>query len=99
MKCIGTKIKQGSMFDDHGKEVIWDYCRTSVIEDNSPGTYGQSAEIVKIKKEEFRDITGLDYKDHMKLVGHKIDAAYKLVENKPVLVRFRIADVPADNKK
>ena len=55
--------------------------------------------LYKIKKEDFREITGLDYKDHMKLVGHEIDASYKLVENKPVLVRFRIADTSADNKK
>lgn len=101
MLCIGTRIKQGSMITDHGETITWDKCRISLVEEKCPDTYGKSAEVLNIKHEDFKRITGLDYADHMKLVDHELQASYALSENKPVLVSLRIVDTPSDkeNKK
>lgn len=97
-RCIGVKLKQGEMFDDNKNKVVWDYCRCSVITDETPDTFGASAEIVKIKRDDFKRVTGLDYKDYRELVDHDIDARYTISEGKAVLVGFRISDKPSDNK-
>lgn len=87
---VGTKIKAGSMTLDNGKDVDWDKCRISLVVDGVPDTFGKSAEIIMIKKDDFKRITGLDYKDHMQLVDKEVAINYTLVENKPVLSSLRI---------
>ena len=89
-KVIGTKIKQGSMTLENGQPLVWDKCRISLIQDNIPGNFGLSAEVLQIKKEDFKRITGLDYADHMKLVDKEVSLDYVLIENKPVLSSLKI---------
>ena len=76
-KVIGTKIKQGSMTLENGQPLVWDKCRISLIQDNIPGNFGLSAEVLQIKKEDFKRITGLDYADHMKLVDKEVSLDYE----------------------
>lgn len=89
-KVIGTKIKQGSMTLENGQPLVWDKCRISLVQDNIPGNFGLSAEVLQIKKEDFKRITGLDYADHMKLVDKEVSMDYVLIENKPVLSSLKI---------
>ena len=89
-KVVGTKIKQGSMTLDNGQPLVWDKCRISLLQDNIPGNFGLSAEVLMIKKEDFKRITGLDYADHMKLVDKEVTMDYVLIENKPVLSSLKI---------
>lgn len=89
-KVIGTKIKQGSMTLENGQPLVWDKCRISLVQDNIPGNFGLSAEVLQIKKEDFKRITGLDYADHMKLVDKEVSMGYVLIENKPVLSSLKI---------
>lgn len=89
-KVVGTKIKQGSMTLENGQPLVWDKCRISLVQDNIPGNFGLSAEVLMIKKEDFKRITGLDYADHMKLVDKEITMDYVLIENKPVLSSLKI---------
>lgn len=89
-KVIGTKIKQGSMTLENGQPLVWDKCRISLVQDNIPGNFGLSAEVLQIKKEDFKRITGLDYADHMKLVDKEVTMDYVLIENKPVLSSLKI---------
>lgn len=89
-KVVGTKIKQGSMTLENGQPLVWDKCRISLVQDNVPGNFGLSAEVLMIKKEDFRRITGLDYADHMKLVDKEVTMDYIIVENKPVLSSLKI---------
>lgn len=89
-KVIGTKIKQGSMTLENGQPLVWDKCRISLVQDNIPGNFGLSAEVLQIKKEDFKRITGLDYVDHMKLVDKEVSMDYVLIENKPVLSSLKI---------
>ena len=89
-KVIGTKIKQGSMTLENGQPLVWDKCRISLVQDNIPGNFGLSAEVLQIKKEDFKRITGLEYADHMKLVDKEVSMDYVLIENKPVLSSLKI---------
>ena len=89
-KVVGTKIKQGSMTLENGQPLVWDKCRISLLQDNIPGNFGLSAEVLMIKKEDFKRITGLDYADHMKLVDKEVTMDYVLIENKPVLSSLKI---------
>ena len=89
-KVIGTKIKQGTMTLENGQPLVWDKCRISLVQDNIPGNFGLSAEVLQIKKEDFKRITGLDYVDHMKLVDKEVSMDYVLIENKPVLSSLKI---------
>lgn len=89
-KVVGTKIKQGSMTLENGQPLVWDKCRISLVQDNAPGNFGLSAEVLMIKKEDFKRITGLDYADHMKLVDKEVSMDYIIVENKPVLSSLKI---------
>lgn len=89
-KVVGTKIKQGSMTLENGQPLVWDKCRISLVQDNIPGNFGLSAEVLMIKKEDFKRITGLDYADHMKLVDKEVTMDYVLIENKPVLSSLKI---------
>jgi hypothetical protein len=91
-KVVGTKIKQGSMTLENGQPLTWDKCRISLLQDNIPGNYGLSAEVLMIKKEDFKRITGLDYADHMKLVDKEVTMDYVLIENKPVLSSLKIVN-------
>lgn len=91
LKCIGAKVKQGSMIDDHGQSVEWNYIRFSCITDESPDTFGESAEVIKIKRDDYHRITGGHaYKDFTEFVCHEIDARYSLSENKAVLTSFKV---------
>ncbi|MBE6852743.1 MAG: hypothetical protein E7505_04630 [Ruminococcus sp.] len=95
-KCIGAKHKEGSMTDDRGNNIEWDYIRYSCITDEAPGNYGLSAEVIKIKREDFCRVTGLrNFSDYPDLVDKDIDARYTLSENKPVLIKFHAVPSPA----
>lgn len=90
LECIGAKLKQGSMVDDHGQTVTWDYIRFCCITDEAPDTYGKSSEVIKVKKEDYRRITGgREYKNFTEFVGHEVDARYSPSENKVVLTSFK----------
>lgn len=97
-KIIGSKIKEGSMTLDNGKDVEWNKCRLSLVQDNIPNNYGLSAEVLMIKKDDFKRITGFDYADHYKLVDKEVQIDYILVENKPVLNSIKIINQASGSK-
>lgn len=97
-KVIGTKIKQGSMTLENGQPLVWDKCRLSIIQDNIPGNFGLSADVIMIKKEDFKRITGLEYADHMKLVDKEVITDYDIIEGKPVLSSLRVVPNSSSNK-
>lgn len=92
-KVIGARRKEGAMTAEDGREVVWDYVRLSIVSNNVPETYGLSAEVVKVKKEDFENFTGIEYKNYMQLVDKEVDLLYVPSDNKVVLVGVRPKDL------